>query len=201
MIEHGHGGELVAGYSNAEVGGRLKPVALDLCCGLGGWARGLLAAGWDVVGVDVDPRFAASYPGRFECADVRSYKPTQRFAVVVASPPCQEFSRHDQPWTRKRNPPPPDKSIWEACVRIAGTEVPLVIENVRGAQKFMGPANCHRGAFYFWGHVPPLLPRVNARQKQSMSSTWAAERAVIPFELAYAVGTWLMLCHQQVEAA
>lgn len=39
------------------------------------------------------------------------------------------------------------------------------------------------------------------RQKQSMSSTRAAERAVIPFELAYAVGTWLLPCQQRVEAA
>lgn len=80
-------------------------------------------------------------------------------------------------------------------------DVPLVIENVRGAQRFMGRAQDHRGAFYFWGDVPPLLPRVQPRQKQSMSSTRAAERAVIPFELAYAVGTWLLPCQQRVEAA
>jgi len=28
----------------------MKPLAVDLCCGLGGWTEGLLAEGWDVVG-------------------------------------------------------------------------------------------------------------------------------------------------------
>lgn len=31
----------------------VKPLALDLCCGKGGWTLGLVAAGWDVIGFDV----------------------------------------------------------------------------------------------------------------------------------------------------
>jgi hypothetical protein len=88
----------------------------------------------------------------------------RRASLIVASPPCQEFSRHDQPWTRARNPPPPDTSIWEACVRIAQEAgAPLILENVRGAQKFMGPARAHYGSQYLWGDVPALLPMVRVR--------------------------------------
>ena len=31
----------------------MRPLALDLCCGMGGWTHGLVAAGWDVIGFDV----------------------------------------------------------------------------------------------------------------------------------------------------
>ena len=32
----------------------MKPLAIDLFCGLGGWSEGLLAEGWDVVGFDIE---------------------------------------------------------------------------------------------------------------------------------------------------
>jgi hypothetical protein len=85
----------------------MKPLALDLCCGLGGWTKGLIAAGWDVIGVDI-VKFDR-YPGRLIVADVNRFylniepKPL----LVIGSPPCEQFSRHAMPWTRKKNPPPP----------------------------------------------------------------------------------------------
>jgi hypothetical protein len=83
-------------------------------------------------------------------------------SLVVASPPCQEFSYRSFPFKRCRELAanvPPDKSIWEACVRIAKEcNAPLILENVRGAQKYMGKAVAHYGSFYLWGDVPPLLP-------------------------------------------
>lgn len=174
----------------------MNPIALDLCCGKGGWAKGLIAAGWDVVGVDNEERFRAEYPGQFYCGDVLGRdcealvpSSTRTYDLVVASPPCQEFSRHDQPWTRKRNPPPPGTSIWEVCVRIAEEfGAPLILENVRGAQKFMGRAAWHCGPYYMWGDVPALMPKIRYRQKQSRSSSAIAERAEVPFDLALHIG-------------
>lgn len=171
----------------------MKPLALDLCCGLGGWAKGLIAAGWEVVGVDIDERFRTFYPTRFFCLDVRKIARVDlglmRPKLVVASPPCQEFSRWQMPWTRRRNPPTPDLSIWDACEHIARElAVPIVIENVRMAQHWKGRAAWHCGSYYLWGSVPALMPTIKHRKKESMSSTWQAERAVVPFDLAYHVG-------------
>jgi hypothetical protein len=47
----------------------MKPLALDLACGLGGWTIGLLAAGWDVIGFDVEAW--PGYPGKLVLKDVR----------------------------------------------------------------------------------------------------------------------------------
>lgn len=152
----------------------MKPLALDLCCGLGGWARGLIDAGWDVLGIDSND-FGGQYPGRFLQRDVREFAISVEDSIevivsgvsirrgsvglVVASPPCQEFSYRSMPWKRARTLPPPDTSIWEACVRIAKElKAPLILENVKGAQKYMGRAAWHFGSYYIWGDVPALWP-------------------------------------------
>jgi hypothetical protein len=160
----------------------VKPLALDLCCGKGGWTIGLLKAGWDVVGVDVE--HWEGYPSHFLQADVRKltvkkipggwdlddgfgngYKAD--FKLVVASPPCQEFHVANQPFHKphvealKRRGP--DQSIWMACARIAAElQAPLVLENVIGAQKWMGKADWHYGSYYFWGANPwkAMLPNL-----------------------------------------
>jgi site-specific DNA-cytosine methylase len=140
----------------------VKPIALDLCCGLGGWTIGLLAAGWDVIGFDVTAW--PGYPSRLVLQDVREVcgRDYPGVKLVCASPPCQEFSYRSFPFKRCRELAanvPPDKSIWEACVRIAQEcGAPLVLENVRGAQKYMGKAVAHYGSFYLWGEVPAMLP-------------------------------------------
>ena len=36
------------------MGEQVKPLAIDLFCGLGGWTEGFLAEGYDVVGFDVE---------------------------------------------------------------------------------------------------------------------------------------------------
>ena len=79
--------------------------ALDLFCGAGGVALGLIAAGYDVVGVDIDRRCGKVYPGRFILGDATN--PPVRldgWDLVWASPPCQAFSVAVRPEHKKGQP-------------------------------------------------------------------------------------------------
>lgn len=74
---------------------------LDLFCGGGGAARGLIAAGFEVVGIDIKDH-RKRYPGVFIQGD--ALNPPVRiegFDFVWASPPCQLFSRASG-WSKVR---------------------------------------------------------------------------------------------------
>ena len=144
-------------------------LAIDLFCGLGGWTEGLLAEGYDVVGFDIEAhRYGGHcYPGKLVIQDVTTLHGSQfkDAALIVASPPCQAYSYRAMPWKRAKALPPPDNTLFDACFRIqreacaaAGRHIPLVVENVRGAQKWVGRARWNFGSFYLWGDVPALMP-------------------------------------------
>jgi len=167
-----------------------KPIAIDLCCGSGGWAAGLIAEGWHVIGYDITPQ--PLYPGEFRLADVKTLTAdnVRGAALIVASPPCEEFSRHGMPWTRKRNPPPPDLSIVAAVRKLAvDARLPLVMENVRFAQQFIGDSKAKVGAYHLWGDVPSVIPiSYRHRKKESYGSKDRLRRARVPINLARWVG-------------
>lgn len=140
------------------------PICLDLCCGLGGWTEGFLAVGYECHGYDIKD---FNYPGTLHLQDIRQTVDIAamwigRVDVIVASPPCNEFTIRDLPWGRKKDLPPPDTSIVEACYQLRDLIRPRVflLENVRGAQPWIGRAPAHRGPYYFWGDVAllPFLP-------------------------------------------
>jgi hypothetical protein len=147
----------------------MKPLAIDLFCGLGGWTEGLLAEGYRVVGFDNERHSygEARYPAQLVLQDVLTIHGSQfkHAALIVASPPCQAYSYRAMPWKKAKALPPPNNSLFEACFRIqreaeeaAGGPIPLVVENVCGAQKWVGRARWHYGSFYLWGDVPALMP-------------------------------------------
>jgi hypothetical protein len=147
----------------------MRPLAIDLYCGLGGWTEGLLLEGYRVVGFDIEQHVygEARYPAQLVLQDVLTLHGRQfaDAALIVASPPCQAYSYRAMPWKRAKALPPPDNSLFEACFRIqreaceaAGRPIPLVVENVCGAQKWVGRARWHYGSFYLWGDVPALMP-------------------------------------------
>jgi hypothetical protein len=77
------------------------------------------------------------------------------------------------PWKRAKALPPPDNSLFDACFRIqreaseaAGHHIPMVVENVRGAQKWVGRSRWNYGSFHLWGDVPALLPMAAMAEKQ-----------------------------------
>lgn len=172
-----------------------KPLAIDLFCGLGGWTEGLLAAGYRVVGFDLERHEYGDhkYPGELVLQDVRTIDGA-RFKdaeLIVASPPCQRYSYMAMPWKRAkakiawyRDPKHPERleelnELFNACFRIqreasaaAGRHVPLVVENVNGAQRWVGRAAYHYGSFYLWGDVPALMPRALRYRAKSPGQDW-----------------------------
>ena len=114
------------------------------------------------------------YPGTLILRDVRSIHGSEfkDAAIIVASPPCQAYSYRAMPWKRAKALPPPDNTLFNECFRIqreaseaAGRYIPLVIENVRGAQKWVGRAQWNYGSFYLWGDVPALMPMTLKKPK------------------------------------
>lgn len=150
-----------------------KPLAIDLYAGLGGWTEGLLAEGWDVIGFDIERHDYGSggYPAQLVLMDTRQIHGAM-FAgadLIVASPPCQEFSYRAMPWKRAKALPPPvlGTNLFWQCWRIqneaceaAGRYIPLVVENVKGAQPWVGRAKGRYGSFYLWGDVESVGGRL-----------------------------------------
>lgn len=193
----------------------MRPLAIDLCCGLGGWTEGLLEEGWRVVGFDIVRPKTFPIGARFVQQDVGTISGERwrgRVSLVVASPPCTEFS---QCWdfVKHRIPDPVGGMIAvRHCFRIAKEcGAPLVLENVRGAQRFFrdefGTPTWHVGPYYFWGDLLVLQPygsfrkgiwntnrdRTGARRwnRENRAATYVrdpAVRARIPREIARAVG-------------
>lgn len=234
-----------------------RKLAIELFAGLHGWGSGLTAAGFRVVGFDlVDMPSLLNHPVPEHCSlvlqDVLTLHGSQfpDASLIVASPPCQEFSFRAQPWKigkaqhpeslglpvpawwklpepkmspeefaewsewkRKYPAVPPNTALFDACFRIqreaseaAGRYIPLVVENVRGAQPWVGRAKWSYGPFYLWGDVPALMPRTLAVKQHGSGAAWfdhgiaslpsssprrraaSALIAKIPFELALHVG-------------
>ncbi|MFH1730164.1 MAG: DNA cytosine methyltransferase [Planctomycetota bacterium] len=152
-----------------------QPLAIDLYCGLGGWTEGLLLEGYRVIGFDNERHVygEVQYPAQLVVQDVLTLDGAQfkDAALIVASPPCQAYSYRAMPWKRAKALPPPDNTLFEACFRIqreaceaAGHHIPLVVENVRGAQPYVGRSKYHFGSFHLWGDVPALMPMTRGRE-------------------------------------
>lgn len=168
-----------------------RPIAIDLYCGLGGWAEGFLATGYDVIGFDIERHDygTGGYPGFLVLQNILTLHGWQfkaiadRLRVIVASPPCTEPSYRAMPWKRAKalndaGPPHLFISLFEACFRIqceaseaCGRHIPLIVENVVGAQRWIGRAGWHFGSYYLWGDIPALMPVACSRQKFNPDGT------------------------------
>ena len=107
-----------------------KPRLLDLFCKAGGATRGYQLAGYEVVGVDIEPQ--PNYIGdHFVQDDALKYvaKYGRCFAAIHASPPCQHYSRLN---TKYRDIHP--DLIAPVRKLLIATGRPYVIENVEDAR-------------------------------------------------------------------
>ena len=105
-----------------------RPLLLDLFCGAGGAAMGYHRAGFDVIGVDIDPQ--PNYPFEFVQADAL-YPPFDLdvFDAIHASPPCQAYSVARNTYLHKD----PPALIEPVRAMLVAAGVPYVIENVERA--------------------------------------------------------------------
>lgn len=162
-------------------------LAIDLFCGLGGWAEGFLAESYSVIGFDngeCGRDLLQRYPGQLVIQDVLTLDGSQfrNAAVIVASPPCQAYSYRAMPWKRAKALPPPSNDLFDACFRIqreaceaAGRHIPLVVENVKGAQPWVGRAQAHFGSYFLWGDIAQIGNRIVRRDAR-----WAPQSLPIP---------------------
>lgn len=155
-----------------------RPLCIDLFCGLGGWTEGFLAEGWDVIGFDIERHVYGEhrYPAQLVLQDVRTLVGRQfkDADMIVASSPCQEFSYRAMPWKRAKalGPPVLGMELFAQAARIqreaceaAGRHIPMIQENVRGAQPWVGRAQWNYGSYYLWGDVPALMPFTHKAHK------------------------------------
>ncbi len=164
----------------------MKPLAIDLYCGLGGWSAALLAEGYDVIGFDIERHSYGdqAYPAQLVVQDVLTLHGSQfrDAALIVASPPCQFFSYTAMPWSRAKDLARQVRAdparladqlaLFHACFRLqreasaaAGHHIPLIVENVRGAIPWVGRSRWNFGPFHLWGDVPALMPHTFKAQK------------------------------------
>lgn len=159
----------------------MKPLCIDLFCGLGGWTDGFLAESYDVIGCDIERHDYGSggYPGQLVIQDVRTLEGRQLkdAAVIVASPPCQAYSWMAMPWSLAKKKAEEIRNDyfkysalnelfvecfriqWEAC-EAAGRHIPLIVENVKGAQPWVGRAKANYGSFFLWGDIAQVGNRI-----------------------------------------
>lgn len=112
-----------------------RPLLLDLFCGAGGAAVGYHRAGFDVIGVDINPQ--PRYPYHFILNDALSELEggAVGFDAIHASPPCQGYSAmsNSRPGIADEYP----RLIEPVRELLQATSLPYVIENVPGAKAHM----------------------------------------------------------------
>jgi len=167
-----------------------KIVVLDLFSGLGGWSKAFKDREHTVITVDNNKEFNPDI-----CIDIMEFEPEQYYDVVLASPPCTEFSKSMMPdsWNKNRTVNP-DTTLTEKTIEIINKIKPKywIIENVCGARKYfkpiLGEYKKKVGSRYLWGEFPIFdCKPVYGKWKLPPSKNRPALRSLIPYDLSLAV--------------
>lgn len=185
---------------------------LDLFSGLGGFSEAFLQAGDEVVRVENNPLLLEVPNTSIECVRVvrdrlKKYKeeghPIRNIDVVLASPPCLEFSlAYSAPRgvaQRQNQEYEPSLDLLQVVIEIISILQPRywVIENVVGSARYFErlglEVNQVHGACLFYGKFPKFSTPQMKTKKQKDS--WHGDplrmnkRALIPLELSLALRT------------
>jgi hypothetical protein len=168
-------------------------------------------------------KVAQRYPAQLVLGDVLGLWGSQFRHVdcIVASPPCQKYSYMAMPWSRAKALAAWYREIelrqialnalFNACFRIqreaceaAGRHIPMVVENVKGAQPWVGPAKANFGSFYFWGDVHMVGSQVVAGAPRFGETVKAAKRGAQkrnPDGTAHPQGSWFAVADSKERGA
>lgn len=104
---------------------------LDLFCGAGGASAGYVAAGFDVVGVDIyqQPRYPYSFIQGDSLIILKDDRFISQFDAIHASPPCQRYSVQTKVASKEHHP----DLIPVVRRLLKDIDLPYVIENVPGS--------------------------------------------------------------------
>lgn len=167
--------------------------------GEGALAAGFRVVGFDIV--DMCALLGRLRPAGIDLVlqDVKTMHGSQLkdAEIIFASPPCQEFSKYAMPfgalWEEHDcmdddggppgnylHKPCPNTYLFHWCFVLqreaseaAGRHIPMVIENVRGAGRFVGKSAWNYGSFHLWGDVPALMPiNLKRGRKAPGNGTW-----------------------------
>lgn len=164
---------------------------LDLCCGLGGWSKGFHALGFHCTGID---NRDLGYPYQFIHKDIFDFNPYPIYDVVVASPPCSEFStaKYYAYGTQKERH---GLDLVQRVQTIIETIKPKywIIENVKHLADFIGPPkkiipyNKFPGGkkAYLWGNFPDFDVTLDGHRHDKWGNS-DPRRAEIPLKLSLA---------------
>ena len=188
-------------------------LCVDLCSGLGGFSQAFVDAGWEVVTVDVEPKFkptiiedvrkltVARLSEATRLGDLKAYGKV----IMLMSPPCQFLSRAPGLGAVRKGTAEAVEIV-AGCLRLVEEIQPagFLLENPFGSylRFFIGRPNFHvrLGGFgyktvkptAFWGNINIMQPDSPKKNKSlNAFSNWSGNkpevRAKMPLGLSQAI--------------
>ena len=114
---------------------------LELFCGRGGWSKGFhdIFPNAEFYGVDIKDY---GYPYNFIKADLNDWEPKEKYDIILASPPCAEFSEVKRNCAHPYDERQGLDLVWRTHYILSVCKPRYwIIENVKGLSEFLPPQN------------------------------------------------------------
>jgi site-specific DNA-cytosine methylase len=167
---------------------------LDLFCGLGGWSKAFHDAGHECTGIDIKN---IGYHGKFIQADLNDWEPNEDYDIILASPPCTEFSIAKKISNSQEDERQGLDLVYRAFYLISIIKPKyFILENVKGLGEFLPPPTdiirygrnkSHKEA-WIWSNIGKLGMLESMIHYRLMDfSGGDPRRSLIPYPLSKAV--------------
>ena len=152
---------------------------LELFCGRGGWSKGFkeIFPHAEFYGIDVKD---FGYPFNFIKADLNDWVPDQHYDIILASPPCSEFSEVKRNCAHPYDERQGLDLVWRTFHLIEKMRPEFwIIENVKGLAEFLPNVSEKirygkktRKTAYLWSNKDIKLGFFNFDMSDYHSSMW-----------------------------